>query len=195
VSAASAAASTGARPARPDGLPRWQVIGYLGVVAALLIGFASSSFEPFQQSVLGSTSVEVSPSTWKLQAGNLLPGASATAAFTVRNPGTGPVRISLVISSSTRTGRNLGAVLYLVLKTAGRSCDRFDGRVLARGAVGGFSLGYAAPGHQAGDLVLGPGSSQTFCLRALVPVNIGNEFQGASTVLRLTATAEGIAER
>jgi hypothetical protein len=173
----------------------WHLLAYLAVVASLLIGFAMSSFEPFQQSVLGSTSVEVSPSTWKLQAGNLLPGASATAAFTVRNPGTGPVRVSLVLTSSTRTGRNLGDVLYLVLKTAGWSCDRFDGRVLARGAAGGFRLGDGAPGHQSGDLVLGPGGSQTFCLRALVPVNTGNEFQGAATVLGLSATAEGIAER
>src|SRR6185369_3190199 len=110
-------------------------------------------------------------------------------------PGTGPIRVSLVMTSSTRTGRNLGDVLYLVLKTAGLSCDRFDGRALARGGVGGFRLGDGAPGHQAGDLVLGPGRSQTFCLRALVPVNTGNEFQGASTVLRLSATAEGIAER
>jgi hypothetical protein len=174
---------------------RWHLLAYLAVVASLLIGFATSSFEPFQQSVLGATSVEVSPSIWKLQAGNLLPGASATAAFTVRNPGTGPIRVSLVITSSTLTGRNLGDVLYLILKAAGGSCDRFDERVLARGALGGFRLGDGAPGYQAGDLVLGPGRSQTFCLRALVPVNTGNEFQGASSELRLTATAEGIAER
>ncbi len=180
---------------RSGGLPRWQVVGYLAVVTVLLIGFGTSSFEPFQEPVLGSTSVDISPSTWKLQGGNLVPGASATAAFVVRNAGSGSIRVSLVVTSATRIGRDLGDGLYLVLKTADRSCDSFDGPVVARGAVRGFALGDATPGQQPGDLLLGPGASETFCLRALVPVNIGNEFQGASTVLRLTAAAEGIAER
>jgi hypothetical protein len=177
------------------GLPRWQVVGYLGVVAALLIGFSHSSFQPFQQSVLGAASVEISPSTWKLQSGKVLPGAIATATVVVRNPSDGPIRVSLVVTSSTTTGRNLGDALYLVLKTAGKSCDRFDGRVLARGLLAGFVLGDATPGQQPGDRVVGPGRSETFCLRVLVPLNTGNEFQGADTVLRLTASAEGVAER
>jgi hypothetical protein len=175
--------------------PRWQVAAYLAIVAALLMAFATSSFEPFQQSVLGSTSVEITPSTWKLQSGNLLPGASATTAVVVRNPSDGPIRVSLVITSSTSTGRNLGDALYLVLKTAGGSCDRFDGRVLARGPVRGFTLGDATPGQQPGDQLLGPGRSETFCLRALVPLNTGNAFQGTSTALRIITSAEGIAER
>ena len=195
MSIARAGGPTLTRLARPIGLPRWQVVGYVAVVGALLIGFATSSFEPFRQSVLGSASVEVLPTTWRLQAGNLLPGASATAAFTIRNPGNGPMRVSLLVTSSTRTGRNLGDALYLVLKTAGRSCDRFDGGVLARGPVGGFGLGDGAPGNQAGDQVIRPGRSQGYCLRAMLPVNAGNEFQGASTVLRLIASAEGITDR
>lgn len=175
--------------------PRWHLTVYLAVLAALLIGFVTSSFEPFVAPVVGTTTVEISPSTWRLQGGDLLPGAFATGVFVVRNGGTGPIRVSLAVTSSTRTGRNLGDALYLVLKAAGRSCNSFDGLVLARGAAQGFGLGDAAPGDQAGDLVLGPGTSQTFCLRAMVPVNTGNEFQGASTVLRLTASAEGIAGR
>lgn len=176
--------------------PRWHLAAYLAMLAVLLIGFGTSSFEPFQEHVLGSTGVDISPSTWQLQGGgNLVPGASATAAFVVRNAGTGSIRVSFVITSATRTGRDLGEGLYLVLKAADGRCEAFDGPVIARGAVRGFGLGDAAPGQQPGDLVLGPGASQAFCLRALVPVNVGNEFQGASTVLRLTASAEGIAER
>jgi hypothetical protein len=179
-----------------QGAPRWHVAVYMVVLAALLIGFLRSSFEPFQEHLTESTSVDISPSTWQLQGGgSLVPGASATAAFVVRNPGNGPIRVSLLVTSATKTGPDLGEGLYLVLKAADGSCEAFDGPVIARGAVRGFGLGDAGPGQQPGDLVLGPGASQTFCLRALVPVNIGNAFQGASTVLRLTASAEGIAER
>jgi len=175
--------------------PRWHLAVYLAVLGALLIGFATSGFEPFPARVLGSTSVEISPSTWRLRGGNLLPGASATAAFVVRNPSAGPIRVSLVITSSTTTGRDLGDALYLVLKTAGRDCDPFDGRVLARGTPSRFSLGDGTPGQQTDDLILGPGNSETFCVRALVPLNTGNEFQGTSTVLRLIVSAEGVAGR
>jgi len=175
---------------------RWHVVVYLAVIAPLLFGFGTSGYAPFQEHVLGATStVEVWPATWKLDGGLLLPGASATAAFVVRNPSVGPIRVSFVIASSGRTDRDLADALYVVLKTAGHGCDRFDGRVLARGPLRGFKLGDATPGHQAGDRILGPGRSETFCLRTLMPAMTGNEFQGVSTVLRLTASAEGIAER
>jgi hypothetical protein len=184
------------RPWSVDGLPVWQVATYLAVVAALLTAFATSSFEPFQERVLGETSgLEVTPSTWLLRGGNLLPGAYVTTAVVVRNPSTATMRISLTASSSAAGARNLGDALYLVLKTVGHGCDGFDGRTLARGPVGSFKLGDPTPGEQPGDQVFGPGASQTYCLRAMVPVNTGNEFQGASTRLRLDVFAEAVARR
>jgi hypothetical protein len=167
-------------------------------VASLLVSFVISDFQPFRQSVLGQgprAAITISPHDLVIGGTHLVPGAWTMQRVQIGNPGKVPFAYSLRIETERVGGVDLAPALYAILRTEGRGCDRFDGRVLGRGPVATFVTGDPKPGLQAGDRLLPGGRTEPLCLRVMLPVNAGNEFQAASTRLRLVVTADTAGSR
>jgi hypothetical protein len=131
----------------------------------------------------------------------LAPGAATRGRHIVANTSRQRVRYALSSSSVNGDGKGLRDVVRVTIKTADRSsgsaasCDSFDGSTLYSGRLGATSAGFgdARIGGHAGDRVLAPGQHEALCFEIGMPLDAGNEFQGAITASVWTIATEQVA--
>lgn len=136
--------------------------------------------------------------TLSIRSGGLTPGQVERDRQVVVNGDSQPLRYS--VSSASADDDHLGVreLLRVTIRTAdlgsgpAGTCDRFDGPALYDGPLGADAAGFggAQMGAQSGDRVLAPGASETLCFEIRMPIETGNEYQGATTATTWTVVAE-----
>jgi hypothetical protein len=138
--------------------------------------------------------------TLTIPIGGLAPGASTRVHQVVENSSDGPLRFALSSSTAEHDGKGVREVVRVTIKTADRSsgaasCDSFDGATLYSGPLGATSAGFGDPrigGHN-GDRLLPAGEREMLCFEIKMPLDAGNEFQGASASSVWTVALEQVA--
>lgn len=137
--------------------------------------------------------------TLNIPIGGLAPGAATRGRHIVENTSGQPLRYTLTSSSVDGDGKGLRDVVRVTIKasdpsSAGASCDSFDGSTLYAGRLGATSAGFGDPriGGHAGDRLLAPGQRDALCFEIEMPLDAGNEFQGAMTASVWTIAAEQV---
>ncbi|MBI3914892.1 MAG: hypothetical protein HY327_11995 [Chloroflexi bacterium] len=123
---------------------------------------------------------------------NLAPGDSFIGKWTVTNENNFDVRYAFATDSTNADGKNLAAQIQIEVRLYGNGCDAFDGALLYRGALASANFGDANDGGQLGDRVLRAQSNEMLCLRATLPLDTPNAFQGATTTATFIVSAEAI---
>ncbi len=133
--------------------------------------------------------------------GGLTPGAATRGRHVVANTSGQPLRYALSSSSVNDDGKGLRDVVRVTIKTAdlssgsAASCDSFDGSTLYSGRLGATSAGFGDQriGGHSGDRVLAAGQREAICFEIHMPLDAGNEFQGAITASVWTIATEQVA--
>jgi hypothetical protein len=147
----------------------------------------------------GSGSLEVGArQTLGIPIGGLTPGQAERDRQVVVNGESQALRYS--VSSVSADDDHLGVrdILRVTIRTAdlgsgaAGTCERFDGPALYDGPLGTDAAGFgdARMGAQSGDRVLAPGATETLCFEIKMPIETGNEYQGATTATTWTVVAE-----
>jgi hypothetical protein len=137
--------------------------------------------------------------TLNIRIGGLAPGAATRGRHIVENTSGRPLRYALTSSSLDGDGKGLRDIVRVTIKASDpasseASCDSFDGATLYEGRLGATSAGFGDPriGGHAGDRVLAPGQSVALCFEIEMPLEAGNEFQGAMTASVWTIATEQV---
>ncbi len=137
--------------------------------------------------------------TLNVPIGGLAPGTATRGRHIVENTGGQPLRYTLTSSSVDGDGKGLRNVVRVTIKASDpagpdASCDSFDGTTLYAGPLGATSAGFGDPriGGHAGDRLLAPGQRDTLCFEIEMPLDAGNEFQGAVTASVWTIATEQV---
>jgi len=138
--------------------------------------------------------------TLNIPIGGLAPGEAIHGRHTVENTSGQPLRYALWSSSVNDDGKSLRDVVRVTIKTADRSsgaasCESSDGATLYSGPLGATSAGFGDPriGGHSGDRLLPAGERETLCFEIKLPLDAGNEFQGASASSVWTVAMEQVA--
>lgn len=137
--------------------------------------------------------------TLNIPIGGLAPGAATRGRHIVENTSGQSLRYTLTSSSVDGDGKGLRDVVWVTIKasdpsSSDGSCDSFDGSTLYSGRLGATSAGFGDPriGGHAGDRVLAPGQREALCFEIEMPLDAGNEFQGAMTASVWTIATEQV---
>lgn len=137
--------------------------------------------------------------TLNIPIGGLAPGAATRGRHIVENTSGQPLRYTLTSSSVDGDGKGLRDVVWVTIKasdpsSSDGSCDSFDGSTLYAGRLGATSAGFGDPriGGHAGDRLLAPGQREALCFEIEMPLEAGNEFQGAVTASVWTIATEQV---
>jgi hypothetical protein len=139
--------------------------------------------------------------TLNIPLGGLAPGVAIRGRHLVENMSGQPLRYALSSSSVNSDGKSLRDIVRVTIRTAdsssgpAASCDSFDGATLYSGRLGARSAGFGDPriGGHAGDRVLAAGQREALCYELEMPLDAGNEFQGAVTASVWTIATEQVA--
>jgi hypothetical protein len=137
--------------------------------------------------------------TLNIPIGGLAPGTAARGRHLVENTSGQPLRYTLVSSSLDGDGKGLRDVVWVTIKAShpsspDGSCDSSEDATLYAGRLGATSAGFGDPriGGQAGDRLLAPGQREALCFEIEMPLDAGNEFQGAVTSSIWTIATEQV---
>ncbi len=142
--------------------------------------------------------------TLNIPIGGLAPGAFIRGHHVVVKTSGEPLRYALSSISGDRDGKGLRDIVWITIKGSDRSvgvqagaeasCDTFDGSTLYAGRLGATSAGFGDPkiGGHAGDRLLAPGQREALCFEIEMPLDAGNEFQGATTASVWTIATEQV---
>ena len=137
--------------------------------------------------------------TLNIPIGGLAPGAATRGRHIVENTTGQSLRYTLTSSSVDRDGKGLRDIVWVTIKASdpsspGASCDSFDGATVYAGPLGATSAGFGDPriGGHTGDRLLSPGQRETLCFEIEMPLDAGNEFQGATTASVWTIATEQV---
>ena len=138
------------------------------------------------------------PWTFSLPIGGLVPGETVRSREVVVNSESMAVRYSLTSASTDDDRKGLRDVLRVTIKTgdlgsaSAATCEHFDGPTLYEGYLGANTAGFGdvLMGAQPGDRHLGPGQRETLCVELGMPLDAGNQFQGATTSTTWTIVLE-----
>ena len=156
----------------------------------LLVGAAaasaSSDFFPGPGHPAGGPNGTV---TLDVPAADLVPGGSTRTARIVENSTSGTIRYALTSASTDTDGAGIRDALQVRITTpAGTdgslgSCDAAGATTLYEGPLGEAAAGFgsSAMGRQGGDRELAPGDREILCFELTTPLELGNEFQAATT--------------
>jgi hypothetical protein len=111
----------------------------------------------------------------------MAPGDAYTTAITVANPGREAMTYTMSHDPVSTGGALLSAALLITIKTVGSSCADDDGTILYDGP-----LDAAAFGSQGNGRPLAAATAEILCFRAALPLDAGNELQGAATTVTLS---------
>ena len=130
--------------------------------------------------------------------GGLTPGDTVRGSHTVVNGDGQSLRYALSSASADDDRKAVRDVLRVTIWTAdlesgsAATCERIDGSTLYHGPLGADSAGFGdgQMGNQSGDRLLAPGRHETLCFEIAMPLDLGNEYQGATTSTTWTIVAE-----
>ena len=139
--------------------------------------------------------------TLDIPLGGLIPGAIVRGRHVVANTSGQSLRYALSSRSVNADGKSLRDVVRVTIRTADPSsgaaatCDADEGATLYSGRLGATSAGFGDPriGGHAGDRVLAAGQREALCFDIELPLDAGNEFQGAVTATVWTIATEQVA--
>jgi hypothetical protein len=139
--------------------------------------------------------------TLNIPLGGLIPGAIVRGRHVVANTSGQSLRYALSSRSVSGDGSSLRDVVRVTIRTADPSsgaaatCDANEGATLYSGRLGATSAGFGDPriGGHAGDRVLAAGQREALCFEIEMPLDAGNEFQGAVTATVWTIATEQVA--
>jgi hypothetical protein len=139
--------------------------------------------------------------TLNIPLGGLIPGAIVRGRHVVANTSGQSLRYALSSRSVSGDGSSLRDVVLVTIRTADPSsgaaatCDANEGATLYSGRLGATSAGFGDPriGGHAGDRVLAAGQREALCFEIEMPLDAGNEFQGAVTATVWTIATEQVA--
>jgi hypothetical protein len=126
------------------------------------------------------------------------PGETVTSRQVVVNDDRQTLRYALTSASGDHDRKGVRDILHVTIRTADRgsgsaaTCEHFDGTLLYDGPLGATTAGFgdAAMGGHPGDRLLAPGQRETLCFEVTMPIETGNEYQGATTFTTWTIDAE-----
>jgi len=137
--------------------------------------------------------------TLNIPVGGLAPGAATRGRHIVENTSVQPLRYTLASSSVDRDGKGLRDIVRVTIKASDPAspegaCDSFNGTTLYAGRLGATAAGFGDPriGGHAGDRLLAPGQREALCFEIEMPLEAGNEFQGAVTASVWTIATEQV---
>ncbi len=168
---------------------RLEVVGIVALTVVSL-GLGSRAILSGPQSVEGAdmfhleiASVDLTsgPRATTFTASGMAPGDSTTIAMTVANSGRNPMVFGMSRGVVSPGGSALAEALILTIKTVGSSCADFNGVTLSEGP-----LNEAAFGNQTDGQPLPAATAQILCFRAVLPLETGNELQGAATTVSMS---------
>ena len=112
----------------------------------------------------------------------------------VSDPGTHDIRYAMQVLALNDDGKGLKDQLDMTVRAANPTqpeepCHGAGGPVLYEGDLDG------SDGQILGGRTLSTGESETLCITVELPLESGNEFQGASTVATLNFLAEAAGGR
>lgn len=139
--------------------------------------------------------------TLNIAIGGLGPGSAIRGRHIVENTSSQPLRYALSSSSVNGDGKGVRDIVRVTIKTAdpssgpAESCDSFVGAMLYTGRLGATSAGFGDSriGGDAGDRILAAGQREALCFEIEMPLDAGNEFQGAVTASVWTIATEQVA--
>jgi hypothetical protein len=126
------------------------------------------------------------------------PGETIRSRQVVVNADNQSLRYAVTSASTDDDRKGVRDILRVTIRTADHAsgsaatCDRFDGSLLYDGPLGASTAGVgdARMGGQSGDRVLAAGQRETLCFEITMPIETGNEYQGATTFTTWTIAAE-----
>jgi hypothetical protein len=136
--------------------------------------------------------------TFSLPVAGLSPGETVRGRELLVNDEAQNLRFAMRSASVNTDGKGIREIVRVTIKTADHgtgsegTCDRFDGPTLYDGPLGAETAGFGdvAMGAQPGDRILAPGQLETLCFEVGMPLDAGNEYQGATTSTSWTIVAE-----
>jgi hypothetical protein len=175
------------------------IISATGATMSLAL-FTSSAAAANNQFTTGTIVIGINPAATILTAGVMMPGDSVPAGVpgqvvTVSNTGTGTFRYSV---TGIATLAPLASQLTITIRqpdgNVGVSCALFNGTVLNTITTVGTTttnlVGDPAQGNQGGDRTLVGGASEVLCFKASLPIGTLNTYQGTTTTMTFTFSAE-----
>jgi hypothetical protein len=129
------------------------------------------------------------------------PGETVRSRQVVENALQQALRYAVTSASTNDDRKAVRDILRVAIRTAdlasgsAATCGRFDGTLLYHGPLGAATAGVgdAQMGGQAGDRVLAAGQRETLCFEITMPIETGDEYQGATTSTTWTIAAEQVA--
>jgi len=115
-----------------------------------------------------------------LSAIDMMPGDEVTAAVTVVNSGSQALTYTMRRGLWSTDGLALSTALMVTVRTVGSSCADFDGTVLYDGPLDAAALGGDGTGRP-----LPATTAEILCFRAMLPRDVGDAAQGATTTVTL----------
>jgi len=176
------------------------LISVTGATMSLAL-FTSSASAAVSGFTAGTVVIGISPAATIFSSGMMMPGDSVPAgapgqAVTVTNSGTAALRYAI---TGVATNAPLASQLVITVKqpdgNAGSSCTAFSGTTINNA---GFTVvgtttnivGDPTQGAQTGDRTLAAGTSETLCFKVSLPLATSNTYQGATTNITFTFSAE-----
>jgi hypothetical protein len=159
----------------------------LGLLARLLVfGHATTEAHDLQLQI-ATLDVSAGPGVAILSAQDMAPGDVASAVFTVTNSSRTSFTYAMNHGTVSANGATLGAALRLTIRAVGSSCADFDGSVLYTGPFDEAAFGDDSAGRE-----VAAASADILCFRAELPIDAGNDLQGAASTVRLAFAAHQV---
>ena len=161
------------------------ILACLAVVLASALVFRSGVLDgdPQPDARVVGLDLALGPGTVRFDLTDAVPGVDADAVFELANSGTLGLRYALSRVASNADGRQLATQIVLVIRTEGSGCQEFDGSTIYDGPLVDAAFG---------NRELAAGAAETLCARASLPLATDNRYQGASTTVAFTFTAEAL---
>ncbi len=177
------------------------LISVTGATMSLAL-FTSSASAAANGFTAGTVVIGISPAATIFSSGMMMPGDSVPTgtpgqAVTVSNTGTAALRYAI---TGVATNAPLASQLVITIKqpdgNAGSSCTAFSGTTINDagftfvGTTTTNIVGDPTQGAQAGDRTLAANTSETLCFKVTLPLSTSNTYQGDTTNITFTFSAE-----
>ena len=177
------------------------LISVTGATMSLAL-FTSSASAAVNGFTAGTVVIGISPAATIFSSGMMMPGDSVPAgtpgqAVAVTNSGTAALRYAI---TGVATNAPLASQLVITVKqpdgNAGSSCTAFSGTTINNagftvvGTTATNIVGDPTQGAQTGDRTLAAGTSETLCFKVSLPIGTSNTYQGTTTNITFTFSAE-----
>jgi len=171
------------------------------LVAGAAVASAASLIVPAGGAANASGATGMHPGasrTFSLPVAGLTPGETVRGRELLVNDEAQSLRFAMRSASVDTDEKGVRDIVRVTIRTADHgtgsegTCDRFDGPTLYDGPLGAETAGFGdvTMGGQSGDRILAPGQRETLCFEVGMPLDAGNEYQGATTSTSWTIVAE-----